>query len=352
MYWRAPVGLDEAVDHLTRLLEAYSPSGAEDEAVGVFLDIAASLGLEARRDAIGNAWACRGSGRLGVLVAGHVDTVPGRLEVRVEGTVLHGRGAVDAKGPLLSYLYAVAGLAEPGCRVCVAGLVGEEADSRGAWFVVSEGVRADHVLVSEPTGGAGVVIGYRGSMPCRIVCIGSGGHAAGASADESAFEKLVDSWLAVRRCRGEGVSINATIVRAGEYPNVLPAEAWARLDIRLAPGVQPSAVRSCVERSLVDGCKAVFLEYTPPVRVKPQSPTPRSLMRALIRRGVRPRLLVKRGTSDMNILYGRVSTDLAAYGPGDSRLSHTVAERIDVREVLWAAGVEADAMAELMELGR
>ncbi|NPA05756.1 MAG: M20/M25/M40 family metallo-hydrolase [Crenarchaeota archaeon] len=355
MYWKPPVSPVVAANQLKRLLEAYSPSGSEREAAERLVEISSSLGLESWIDEAGNVWACRGSGSLSVLVVGHIDTVPGMLEVRIVDGRVYGRGAVDAKGPLLSYIYALAGLVgeAAGPRLCVAGLVGEEADSRGAIHLIEKGVTAEHVFISEPTGGRSIAIGYRGSMHYRITCRSNGGHAASASDDDSAFEALLRAWLTVKKkCRGNGVSMNVTLARAGEYPNMVPMEAWAWVDTRIAPGIKPEAVRSCIDNALPAACITEYKEYTPPVRVKPQMPVPRSLMRALLRRGVRPRLTVKMGTSDMNLLYGRVSRDMAAYGPGDPRLSHSAVEYIDVEELLWSSGVEADAFIELIGSGR
>ena len=42
-----------------------------------------------------------------IALVGHIDTVPGVIEVRRDGDLLHGRGAVDAKGPLAAAIAAV-----------------------------------------------------------------------------------------------------------------------------------------------------------------------------------------------------------------------------------------------------
>ena len=85
------------------------------------------------------------------------------------------------------------------------------------------------------------------------------------------------------------------------------------------------------------------LTYTPPVRVKPQVPVVRSLQRALLERGLKPRLVVKRGTSDMNLLQA-ITGSIAAFGPGDPRLSHTPGERVSLDEVVEASMIIASAL--------
>jgi LysW-gamma-L-lysine carboxypeptidase len=68
------------------------------------------------------------------MLLGHIDTVTGDIGVRIDGDVLYGRGAVDAKGPLAAFASAAAqSLIPDGWRVVVIGAVEEEiASSTGA----------------------------------------------------------------------------------------------------------------------------------------------------------------------------------------------------------------------------
>ena len=50
----------------------------------------------------------KGNGPTKIVLLGHIDTVPGEIPVRVEDGVLHGRGSVDAKGPLATFVAAAA----------------------------------------------------------------------------------------------------------------------------------------------------------------------------------------------------------------------------------------------------
>ncbi len=87
----------------------------------------------------------------------------------------------------------------------MAALVGEEGDSRGAKHLIREGFRADHLVILEPTGGAGVAIEYRGSASLIVKCVANGGHSSNPSASESACDKPIKVWLALKeafpRCR-------------------------------------------------------------------------------------------------------------------------------------------------------
>ncbi|MBX6341927.1 MAG: M20/M25/M40 family metallo-hydrolase, partial [Thermomicrobiaceae bacterium] len=49
--------------------------------------------------------------------------------------------------------------------------------------------------------------------------------------------------------------------------------------------------------------------------------------------GGAPRLKVKTGTSDMNLVGPAWGCPIVAYGPGDSRLDHTPHEHVDLAEL-------------------
>src|SRR5512136_2911120 len=96
------------VDLLEGLLQRYSPTFQEAEAVNFLVAQMAAAGLDARVDEVGNAVGVIGDGPREVMLLGHIDTVPGFIEVRREDDRLYGRGSVDAKGPLACFAAATA----------------------------------------------------------------------------------------------------------------------------------------------------------------------------------------------------------------------------------------------------
>ena len=100
-----------AVSLLLDVLRIYSPSGSESELASYLADWLNSSGIEARIDRAGNVIAQLGEGRPRLLFCGHLDTVPGRLEVREEAGRIYGRGAVDAKSALAAMAVAASRLA-------------------------------------------------------------------------------------------------------------------------------------------------------------------------------------------------------------------------------------------------
>jgi LysW-gamma-L-lysine carboxypeptidase len=74
----------------------------------------------------------------------------------------------------------------------------------------------------------------------------------------------------------------------------------------------------------------------------------RALQRSLLRQGIKPRLVRKAGTSDMNIL-AQVSDEIVAYGPGESRLEHTNFEKITMEEIYISVMTYVKTIEELWQ---
>lgn len=102
----------QAARELIRQAVSIPSLSGEEQAIAAFLrDWMARRGFDAQVDEAGNAVGVRGSGPLTVALLGHMDTVPGDIPVRVdEAGVLHGRGSVDAKGSLCTFIAAVSAL--------------------------------------------------------------------------------------------------------------------------------------------------------------------------------------------------------------------------------------------------
>src|SRR4030095_8874960 len=110
-------------------------------------------GFRASIDEAGNACGERGEPDAPhtLVLLGHIDTVPGEIQVRVEDGKLYGRGSVDAKGSLCAFTDAAANAMIPSAwRVIVVGAVEEEtATSKGAHFV-RDSLRPDMCIIGEP----------------------------------------------------------------------------------------------------------------------------------------------------------------------------------------------------------
>ena len=125
---------------LRDLCAIYSPSGNESEAVSFLVSRATEAGLQASTDGAGNFVAERGEGPTAIILLGHIDTVEGFIPPTITNGQLYARGAVDAKGPLATFVSATAQATIPeGVRVIVIGAVEEEApSSKGCLLYTSD----------------------------------------------------------------------------------------------------------------------------------------------------------------------------------------------------------------------
>src|SRR5918912_1705302 len=118
---------DDDIELVRGLVEIPSVSRREGDAVEWLVMRMSERGFRASVDDAGNAVGEIGDGPRHVVLLGHIDTVPGEIPVRIENGVLHGRGAVDAKGPLATFVCAAAAAASRAdARLTVVGAVGEE----------------------------------------------------------------------------------------------------------------------------------------------------------------------------------------------------------------------------------
>ena len=164
---RPEVDIDDQTccDLIEQLVSIESHSENEAAAVQFLVKQFQQLGYdEAYVDDAGNAVGIRGpaSAETTVVLLGHIDTVPGNPPVRVENGILHGRGSVDAKGPLATFAIAGAQTHLPSsqCRLVVIGAVEEEsATSKGARQAATD-FQADYCVIGEPSSSKAITLGY------------------------------------------------------------------------------------------------------------------------------------------------------------------------------------------------
>jgi LysW-gamma-L-lysine carboxypeptidase len=353
-----------ALNVLIDLVSTASVSGGERAASEVFAGHARRLGYEASVDAIANAVAHRGaaadSATTHIVLLGHIDTVPGHIPVRLADGVLHGRGSVDAKGPLAAMLVAGARADLPeGVRLTVAGAVGEEsAGSPGARKLVHEW-RPDACIIGEPSGWDGVTMGYKG----RLIVTGSMRRAMTHTAgrERSAGDQVGLWWrrledMVERMNRGRSSPfevVQSTIRHMHTASDGIHERAEIQVGLRLPVGVLPGAIGERIVALAPEGVTVELEGPEIPHATDRNDPVVRALSSAIRSRGGRPHPKVKTGTADFNVVGPVWGCPIAAYGPGDSALDHTPVEHLRVEEFHRAVEVLTLAIetlaAELVE---
>lgn len=334
-----------------------------------------------------------------VVLLGHIDTVPGNIPVRIEDDgsahgILHGRGSVDAKGPLASFVAAAARLGGDWARahdlrVIVAGATEEEAaSSRGAHFLLKrlngrDEPAPDFCIIGEPSHWHRVTLGYKGRLLIDLLARRPSSHTAGPEVGvgitafdlwrrleqvaerhggRTPFERVLPS------LRSIGTTSDGLYdtVRA-DYGLRLPVDfdvaalvdeltSWFRgaaADINgplfsdLDPDRATGTIR-CEQGHA--GLELSLRGYEIGVRADRHSPLVRAFLAAIRSVGgpqVAPKFVVKTGTCDMNIVWPVWRCPIVAYGPGDSTLDHTPNEHLDLNEYLLAVDTVELALRNL-----
>ncbi|MBI3241182.1 MAG: [LysW]-lysine hydrolase [Chloroflexi bacterium] len=346
----------DEIGFLEGLLKIYSPSRDEAEAVNYLVAQMKVLGYEAIADGAGNAIGVMGDGPAEIMLLGHIDTVPGFIEVARDGDVLRGRGAVDAKGPLACFVAAGALAGQvAGRRITVIGAVGEEGDSRGAKHLLQSRLHASRaptmIIIGEPSGWERVTLGYKGSAWYEFTAKRTLAHTSAQS--ESACEAAVSFW---NRLTAQAAAMNADKPRM--FDQLLPTlrgmvsesdgfveTAKLKLGLRLPPGLGVEALTAIVSE-VASPDQIELLDGVPAYRAEKNTPLVRSFLAAIRGEGGEPGFTVKSGTSDMNLVAPVWNCPTVAYGPGDSSLDHTPDEHILIPEYRRAVRVLARVLGD------
>lgn len=361
----------EAVDLLTRLVSIPSPSRQEARAAAYLAGWLNAHGLVGSVDPAGNAVGVKGEGPREILLLGHIDTFPGEVPVRREGTYLYGRGTVDAKGPLCAFAAAAAGIeALPGWRITVVGAVEEEsATSKGARHILSQRLiqvagygPPAFCIIGEPSQWDRITLGYKGRLLVDLTLRAPFSHSAGES--RLPAEQAVDFWQQVEdfcdrfNRERDGTtpftrlepSLRHIASRDDGSHGLVDMSLSFRLPIGLAPPELELQIRRLAEH-LPSGTTVTMFFSGGEVACK--SGKANDLVRAFLASiraaGGQPRFVVKTGTADMNVVAPHwPETPIVAYGPGDSSLDHTPEEHIDLAEYEQAIRVLQGALERLM----
>jgi acetylornithine deacetylase len=177
-------------------------------------------------------------GEPAVAFSTHFDCVPPFFPSRVEGGVLHGRGACDAKGILATQVAAAERLrAEGETRVGLVFVAGEERGSDGAKAANTIASATRFLINGEPTE-LKLGLATRGCFRVRLTAHGKAAHSGYPELGESAIEKLIDVLNALRTAVWPAdpqlgrTHYTVGLIQGGVAPNVIPPHAEAEVFFR------------------------------------------------------------------------------------------------------------------------
>jgi succinyl-diaminopimelate desuccinylase len=350
---------ERVLQELRELVEISSPSGEESEIAQLLSQKLEAIGLVPEIDPEGNLTARRDEGKEETLILnGHMDTVPGKVPVRVEGDRLYGRGTVDMKGGLVGILEALRELKGERLRynLAVQMVVGEEGPSSGTWTVLEreEEVRRHFALVAEPTR-LQILLGQKGRAVFRVQVRGEACHSSRPELGKNAILLACRAIQVIRQVKprvheilGPG-RLNVTMISGGSWSNIIPDECVLTLDRRLTLGEGEESSRKELEEALRGLDAEVALEERgAPISIPFLLPRENPFIDRLARSVERHREVsfgVKSATTDASYLV-RKGIPAVIFGPGDPSLAHTREESINIGEVLLFKRILVDFLKE------
>ena len=318
-----------------------------------------------------------GEGDPGLVLQGHVDVVPvgdvanwhegDPFSARIDGGVLHGRGACDMKAGMAVNLAVARALHRSGVRtdrrLALHSVVSEEDGGLGAFATLRRGHRGEVAVITEPTSGR-LVTANAGALTFRIDVTGRAAHGSTRREGVSALEAFWPLHQALgdleeRRNADRhplfgdnplpyGISVGT--VRAGDWassvPDLLVAEG--RMGVRL--GEDPALARLALDEAIADAAAAdAWLRHHEPRvtwpggqfasgQLEQDHPLIDEVAGAVeVVTGIRPAEAAAPYGSDLRLYTGIGGIPTLHYGPGDVRLAHAPRESVPVAEVIEVA---------------
>lgn len=342
-----------AVKMLEKALRLYTPSLSEKPMAEFLADKCDDLGFEdIHIDEVGNVIAKKGTGAPVTLLCGHMDTVPGKIKVRKEGDTLYGRGASDAKTPLMAMLFAAASIQSNNGTIIFVGAVDEEGNATGIKNLVKKKMNIDYAVFGEPSGLKQVTIAYKGRLAINLrINVGDSAHASAPWLAKNAIEEsqifikeLKDGLESGQEGKNRGMLLTATLteINGGSSHNVTPKECASTLDIRIPVDKNcktveediSTLVNNIAKKRKVEAFYSI-VDETEPFEAPHNSPLVRAFTLGILDvEHARPTLIRKTGTGDMNVIGNQWNIPVVTYGPGNPHASHTIDEKVSVDEYL------------------
>jgi acetylornithine deacetylase/succinyl-diaminopimelate desuccinylase family protein len=310
----------------------------------------------------------------------HMDVVPAGegwsgdpFMLRERDGKLFGRGACDAKGPLIAMVEAIRLLhaARASWRGTVLGVfvADEEVGSEGAKHYAAARPKIDYAVIGEPTSN-GTVIAHKGSLRPWVRIHGVSAHSGtpdeGRNAIYSAahFITLVEEHhRTVRQHRhplvGEA-SLTITRSLAGVADNVVPDRCDLLLDRRMIPGEDEAVVKADLSDLLARadkqfGVQAEIVEYRSTTGGASETAPDEAMVRASLAACKRHGAKVTepqgfQGACDL-VHFRSVGAKGTVIGPGSLALAHKPDEFVPIDEFVSASLIYRDVALEMLKAG-
>ena len=311
-----------------RLIDIDSTTGQEADVAAVLASYLRERGYSVLEQPLegGRCNVIAAVGEPQIVFSTHVDCVPPFFPSRVEGDVLYGRGACDAKGILAAQVAAAERLrAEGESRIGLVFVAGEERGSDGAMAANRVASASRFLINGEPTENR-LGSATRGVYRIRLIADGRAAHSGYPELGDSAIETLLDVLVAFRHAPWPVDELLGTthytvgLISGGIAPNVIPPSANAEVVFR---SVGSHDILRALLRDVVGGrVRIEEVVEVPPVRLRTAPGFDTAIFSY---------------TTDIPFL-SRWGAPLLL-GPGSIHVAHTDREHVSIPELL--DGVDA-----------
>jgi len=320
-----------------------------------------------------------GQGGRSALFNGHLDVVspePLKLwnhdpfEPFVKDGWLHGRGAGDMKSGVAAMTYALHAIEKAGfglnAPVTIEAVIEEECSGNGALACMDAGYDAEAVLIPEPMA-LGVLAGQVGVLWFKVSLYGVPRHVSEATAGVNAIEKSYVIISALRKLEAEmnqevhpaykqiqhPLNLNIGIIKSGDWPSTVPAEAEFHCRLSYFPGMTFDQVRDKITQTVEKAAQGDpwLTENRPVVEfygfrsdghiIKTDLPgiqTLKGCHKSLTDQD--PIELVSTATTDLRAFHFFGKGDATCYGPLGENI-HAANERVNIESIIQTAKVYA-----------
>lgn len=349
------------VEFLKQSLEIPSVSGNERRFSLFLSEKMAELGYEVWSDPAGNIIGQIGSGTPVLLLASHLDTVTGMIPIEIKEGKLYGRGAVDAKGSLISMICAAARCIGKNIlgKIIVAGIVEEESSLRGIEALLGIAEKVDYAVFGEPSGIDRICIACKGRIHLHVtfqVSFGSS-HVSSSEINKNAIHESIEFWNQLRNKMQEkpfqgktayfSVEPNITLIYGGTSTNILPDICMLDIDLRFPSGITSAQILKAIENIIEDfqAARGIQISYEILSRIEGYRAEKDTKLVNSLKTAIEtvinqdPKFLRKAGTNFMAPIGNAWQIPVISYGPGNPSLEHTPIESIDLSEFQQAINV-------------
>jgi acetylornithine deacetylase len=305
-----------------------------------------------------------------IILQSHLDVVPAQswdqaFEPRVDGDLVIGRGAADAKGQVIAILLALQALEDADLRlrgdVQAQFVIEEEVGGNGALALIVQGYRADAAVIAEATN-LQIHPANRGAIWFRLRVTGKSVHMGRAHEGVNAIEKAAALFPALREYEqriveesarqplferyDRPVQVNLGMIRGGDWPSTVPAEAVLEGGVGFLPNKRmddiKAELREVIEAAADEWTRAHYELDFPKLHNDayaddPKHPAVIALADACREVGLPAEVFGWNVSCDARLYHHRGRMPTMVFGPGTIADAHADGEKIDFRQVVQAA---------------